>query len=306
MMVVPFFARICASGFSQASCTIPHEQGVSHSVPSAPLPIPKNGCVGKGRCARNFRLLFVNGCSYEERESQAAASRISKLFGRIAGYDVKVHYSYLPMTFRHVVGAVCYGEEPSGCDSLLANIRARLKEIDPTHRQKALQKKAERVCWRVLQGRGRLAIFLHSGAGAFFKKVMEKLTMDERKCIDVFSFGSAWLFNKEDFHNAANAVARWDPFPFLGRLVSGQWFLNSSTPVFQTGSFFQMPVVSHKFFNSSYQAALEKIVTTYAKEAKAIPLLRNVMPELRDEKKVDAEIRKMTEEIKSLQIHSDS
>ena len=238
------------------------------STSIAPPVVAKTGSVGSGRFAKNFRLLFVNGCSYEEWESQAAAQRISKLFGKTVGKEIKVHYAYLPMTFGQVLDSIRHGIEPKGCDALLTSIREQLHELDTKMRQMAHESKALQLSRRMLVGGCRLAVFLHSGAGAFFKKVMEKLTLEERQKIDVFSFGSPWLFSKEDFHAALNAVACWDPFPLLGRLLSGQKCRSTSVPILQAGSSWQMPLVSHKFFNFPYQQALGKIAAMYADELK--------------------------------------
>jgi len=267
MSVVSSLVRVSTSGLVQPSCVIANEV-TSLPITSSPSPpsIPKSGFVGGGRFAKNFRLLFVNGCSYEEWESRAAAGRISKLFGRIVGKEIKVHYAYLPMTFAQVIGALRYGIEPQGCDVLLANIRERLQELNIIT-QKKIEGQLQDTC-RLLTGGPRLAIFLHSGGGAFLKQAMEKLTREERQQIDVFGFGSACLFDKKDFHNVVNSVAYWDPFPLLGRVLSGHGFSGSSAPVMQVGSSWQMPVVSHKFFNLPYQKALEKIVETYANELK--------------------------------------
>ena len=245
--------------------------------PSAPQPVAepvaKSGSVGTGRFAKNLRLLFVNGCSYEEWESQAAAQRISSLFGRTVGKDIRVHYAYVPMKFSHVVGAIRHGVEPQGCDLLLTTIRERLQEMDTTLRKKVSESHVMQVGRRMLAGGCRLAIFLHSGGGAFFKKVMERLTSEERQKIDVFSFGSAWMFNKGDFHTVLNAVACWDPFPMLGRIVSGRWFPGPSAPIVRAGSSWQMPVVSHKFLHSPYQETLRKIVSMYVDEVRYEALL---------------------------------
>lgn len=233
-----------------------------------------HGTVGKGCFARNFRFLFVNGVGYEEWESKAAALQISELFGKIVGFTIKGHYSYLPMTFSDVCRAIRYNEEPQGCDALLADIRKLLQKVTTKIPKEFSHKKISCVCRSVLEGTGRLALFLHSGAGAFFKIVMNKLTHEERKHIDVFCFGSAWQFDKNDFHTVSNYEAYWDPFPLLGRLVSGQWFLSATTPLHPAGSLFQMPLWSHKFFRLPYQAKVQEIVGRYAKELRELPLFR--------------------------------
>ena len=95
---------------------------------------------------------------------------------------------------------------------------------------------------------------------------MEKLTPEERQRIDIFTFGSAWLFDKQDFHTAVNVIARWDPFPTLARMISGQWVSAANVPIVRAGSYWQLPLVSHKFLNAPYQNALAAIVNRYAAE----------------------------------------
>ena len=224
---------ICADASTQTSPQLPQTR-----PPSPPLPCC--GSVGNGRLAKNFQFLFVNGCSYEEWESQAAARRISTLFGEIAGKSIKIHYTYIPMNFSQVLSVIRGGGKIPGDDLLLTSIRTRLKKLKASCRTTKTPQRALAAC-------GRLAIFLHSGAGACFKSAMEHLTQKERKKIDVFGFGSAWLFKKEDFHDASNIIACWDPFPLLGQLLSGQRLNGSSIKVLQAGTTWQMPVASRDY-----------------------------------------------------------
>ena len=243
----------------------PGPSGASPRPPSPSEATP--GSVGEGRLFRNFRVMFINGCSYEEWENIAAAEKISQLFQERIGQGIKVHYTYVPLNFKQVIHSVRWNIDPSGCDLLLQNIRERLRHIDKPPSEKPSK-------FGELKTGGRLSLVLHSGAGALLKSIMKKLTPEERKKIDVITLGSASLFKKEDFHNVMNFVAHWDPFPRLAQLAESLWPRRYNAEVLSAGSIMQMPVLSHKFFRFPYQEALKKVVDMYLEEAR-----RNTGPE---------------------------
>ena len=235
--------------------------GPSDANPRPPSPLVATpGSVGEGRLFRNFRVMFINGCSYEEWESIAAAQKISQLFQERIGQSVKVHYTYIPMNFKQVIHSVRWNIDPPGNDILLQSIRERLQHISKPPSQKPSR-------FGELEG-GRLALVLHSGAGAYLKSIMRRLTPEERKKIDVITLGSACLFKKEDFHNAMNYIAHWDPFPRLAQFAESFWPRRYNAEVLSAGSVLQAPVLSHKFFRFPYQDALKKVVDMYLEEAR--------------------------------------
>lgn len=263
MGIVSTLMHVSASGSARPSDVVaPAQMDSSQGVP---MLRPKSGSVGKGWFADNVRFLFINGCAYEEWESKLAAQKISSLFGEVVGKDVRVHYTYLPMTFGQVIKAIRYEKEPEGCDVLLESIRERLQELHARDQKKAIDTEAIQNGHSILNGGARLCLVTHSGGGVFAEIALRKLTEKERLKIDVFSFGSPCLFKKCDYHNAQNAIAFGDPFPFLGWLISG---MRTSDHFVRAGSMLQMPVLSHKFLNKPYQVMLKKIVDMYAREVR--------------------------------------
>lgn len=230
--------------------------------PSCPSPTPRSpneptrGSVGQARLFQNFRIMFLNGCYYEESESQAAAQKISQLFRERIGADIKVHYTHIPTTFSQAREVLRRNVEHPGSTFLLQTIQKRLKNIDHprSHKPSAFSE---------LEGGGRLALVVHSGGGVLLKSIMGQLTLKERQKIDVITMGSAWLFKKEDFHSVQNFIAYWDPVPRLAQLATSLWPRRYNAEVLPAGSPLQKPVISHKFFRGPYQGALKQVIDAY-------------------------------------------
>ena len=249
-----FLASIAAYFSSGGADPKPDSPAIS---PTAGL-----GSVVQERLFRNFRVMFVNGCSYEEWENRAAAEKISKLFYERTGEAIKVHYTYVPITARQIVYSVRWNVDPPGGDILLNNIRKLLNRLDA---------KKNSVRGELTSG-GRLALVLHSGAGALLNSIMKRLTSEERKKIDVISLGSAHIFKKEDFHEVMNFVAYWDPFPRLVQFSESLWPRQYPEEVLPAGSILQLPVLAHKFFRFPYQDALRHVVEKYTQAPSCVDL----------------------------------
>ena len=170
------------------------------------------------------------------------------------GKETEVYYTHAPITAREVVSYVRWNIDPPGGKLLLKNIRRQLKHLR-AQKDDALGEP---------KNIGRLALVLHSGAGALLSSIKERLTPKERKKIDVISFGSSCMFKKEDFHKALNFVAYWDPIPRLAQLVASPW--QSPEEILPAGSIWQVPVVVHTFLRPPYQEALGQVVRAYVQE----------------------------------------
>ena len=231
--------------------------GPSSTSPTHKKPV--QGSVGQGRLFTNFRIMFVNGCDYDECESQAAAEKISHLFRERVGAEVKVHYTHIPMTFRQAIDSLRWNIPHPASDFLLQSIRKRLLK-PKTHQYQKPSTFGE------LKGGGRLALVLHSGGGALLKSIMAQLTPEERQKIDVITMGSAWIFKKGDFHKVKNFIAYWDPFPRLAQFATSLWPRQYHAETLPAGSLLQKPIISHKFFRGPYQGVLKQVIDKYVEK----------------------------------------
>jgi hypothetical protein len=261
-----------SSGRYRSPSPLPDSPGPSvGSTPAAESEAAvKNGSFGKGRFAKNVRMLFINGCDYEEGESKLAAQKISEQFEKTRGKQVRVHYIYLPMNFQKVKETLAKNTKPQNLDSLVLTIRQLLPHEDAHVQRSAADERAQTVARRVIKDGGRLVLFVHSGGGPYTQKALEELTPAEQGMIDVHTFGSPWLVKKGCLHGVHNHIAYGDPFPALGRWVSGQKIQGDETPVSPAGSRWNMPVRSHKFLQTAYQGAVLKIASEYEAEVRTI------------------------------------
>lgn len=202
--------------------------------------VSENGVVGEGQFSPHGRLLYVNGLSSDAERCRRIASAISSVFN-----GSTVNYTYLPLRLDHVARAILFGFRPSSCDFLLENIRVQLRDLGVG------SEKTKEDCsvWPTLK------IFAHSGGGAMLGVIREELTPEERSHIEVYSFGSAYLFSPSDgFLNVTNVAASGDPVPRICRLLNRVGNSNAELMDVGTPTFFSLG--NHAFQAEPYEMAL--------------------------------------------------
>ena len=201
---------------------------------------PENGVVGAGHFSPNVRLLYVNGLSSDAERCQRISNAISHIFD-----DKVVSYTYLPLRLDQVARAILFAHRPASCDYLVENIRSQLRElgIGPEKTWK------DESMWPTLK------IFAHSAGGAMLGVIRDELTPEERSHIEVYSFGSAHLFDGTDgFLNVTNIAASGDPIPRICRVVNR--FAHSNAEVLDVGSPIAISLANHGIRGEPYEMAL--------------------------------------------------
>jgi hypothetical protein len=202
-------------------------------VKERPVESSCSGSVGKGEFAKNVRIIFANGADYTKEECLNTCKVISDLF------KSKVHYTYFPMTPRQVIRTVTSGKKFEVCKELEENVKKRIKKVTSPKEN----------------GAGRVIIIAHSAGGAVLG--LAELSEEEKKRIQVVSFGSARLFRPGEFGWVKNIVARCDVIPAIFSALAG-WMLRFPAQVERVGPRWQMPFASHSFLNKTYQDALKR------------------------------------------------
>jgi hypothetical protein len=201
---------------------------------------PENGVVGSGCFPPNVKLLYVNGLSNDLEECRRTSIAISHIF-----HNSAVSYSYLPLRLDQVARAVLFGYRPASCDYLLQNIRRQLRDLGVGC------KKTGEECsvWPTLK------IFTHSAGGAMLGVVRDELTPEERSHIEVYSFGSAHLFDASDgFLIVTNIAAGGDPIPRICRLFNRH--AHSDAEMMNVGAPRALSLANHSIRGEPYEMAL--------------------------------------------------
>ncbi len=231
-------------------------------VVAAPLFTPPgvamNGSVGIKPFSSHVRMLFVNGVNTTRDSCRRVAYSISNIFN-----GCLVHYTYIPLRYDQVIRTIMVGHRPSGCDLLLANIRARLHELAATDLPHSdSDRRVSLASHRAIEQHPRLVIFAHSGGGAMLEAIREELTPEERTQIDVYSFGSAHLFSPEEgFETVKNAVAGGDPVPTICRLMDRR--ITPLGEAWDIGPRRIFDIGTHSILNDIYQLAMWHIRENY-------------------------------------------
>jgi hypothetical protein len=201
---------------------------------------PENGVVGEGHFSPNVRLLYVNGLSSDAEKCQRISSAISSIFdGRV------VSYTYLPLRLDQVARAILFAYRPASCDYLVQNIRTQLLELGV----------GSEKTWKDCSIWPTLKIFAHSAGGAMLGVIRDELTLEERSHIEVYSFGSAHLFDATDgFLNATNIAASGDPIPRVCRVVNR--FAHSDAEMMDVGTPTALSLANHGIRGEPYEMAL--------------------------------------------------
>jgi hypothetical protein len=214
---------------------------------------PATGYVGENLYAANVRILFVNGVGYTKESCAEAAEKISKTFN-----SSRVDYCFVPICYTQVVQSIVYKKQSKGSELLLKTIRECLKELN----QNSLDQKA-----KILNSGERLIIIAHSAGGIAIETIRNDFKREEKKQIDILSFGSTHHFRKRyGFNRTTNIVARGDPVLYMSEVLL-QWVHNlreSQTPPRFVGSLVPKIILGrHSFLGEDYQQALREIKEEY-------------------------------------------
>ncbi len=235
-----------------------------HRVKTAVMPIftphgvAENGSVGSTPFSPAIRLLYVNGVGTRVEKCRRTAHAISSIFN-----NSLVHYTYVPLRYDQVVRTIMYGYRPPACDLLLANIRERLRDIHAAEQQRSERdQRVEDASQRAIAQTSKLIIFVHSGGGALLEAIRDELTVDEKRQIDVYSFGSAHLFSPDEgFDTVKNVVASGDPIPTLCRLMDRRIYPLGKP--WNIGGHTLLNVSRHSMLHDIYQLSLWHIKENY-------------------------------------------
>lgn len=204
---------------------------------------PESGVVGKGYFSPNVRLLYVNGLSSDSKKCQRTSRAISHIFD-----GTVVSYTYLPLRLDQVARAILFAHRPTSCDYLVENIRTQLREL----------RVGSEKAWKDDSAWPTLKIFAHSAGGAMLGVIRDELTPEERSHIEVYSFGSAHLFDATDgFLDVTNITARGDPIPWVCRVANR--FAHSDAEVISVGSPVSLSLANHGIRGEPYEMALWQI-----------------------------------------------
>jgi hypothetical protein len=215
---------------------------------------PHHDHVGTQHFADNARILFVNGVGSREHHCREKARQISKVFD-----DCRVDYVYVPLTFTDAHRAIKDHTEPDGSTLLLHTILRCNEELE----SRASSSPHERAN-RVLNGGERLICLLHSGGGATFESIRNKIPSKILDRIDIVTFGSAQLFHPEGFRSVRNFVASNDIVPIAGSMISRNMksLFNKATHL-KPALDGENSVSSHQFLSHTYQHALTQFRHEY-------------------------------------------
>ena len=202
--------------------------------------LPENGVVGERHFSSHVRLLYVNGLSSNAEKCRRISKAISSVFN-----DGFVSYTYAPLRLDQVARSILFGHRPASCDFLLENIRSQLRDLGVG----SAKTSEESPIWPTLK------IFAHSGGGALLGVIRDELTPEERSHIEVYSFGSAHLFDGSDgFLTVRNIAAGGDPVPRICRLFNR--FAHFDAEVMDVGSPTLLSLANHAFQGEPYEMAL--------------------------------------------------
>jgi hypothetical protein len=222
---------------------------------------PNRDHVGHRYFADNARIIFVNGVGSREHHCRENAEHISKIFD-----NSRVDYVYVPLAIAAAGAAIAGHTEPDGGTLLLHTILdcdddlESLRPLPPDQRAS-----------RILKGGERIICFVHSGGGATFESIKDKIPPEVLDRIDLLSFGSAQLFRPDGFRNVHNFVAANDVVPALSSLVSGNIralfdsVVTRQAPVLDK----ETSVESHQFLSQTHQSALAQLLHDYTAELTA-------------------------------------
>lgn len=221
--------------------------------------VPENGSVGYKPFSPRVRILYVNGVGTTVEQCRRTAYSISRIFNQSL-----VHYTFIPLRYDHVLRTIMGSYRLPACDLLLSNIRSRLHELDYERQAlTAAEKKTSAISQPAIAEASKLIIFVHSGGGAMLEAVRDDLTSEERRQIDVYSFGSAHLFSADEgFDTVKNAVAAGDPVPQICRLVDRR--IHPLGEPWNIGAPSILDISSHSILSDIYQMAIWHIKENYA------------------------------------------
>jgi len=250
----PFHRAALAINYSYHSLISRISRIASYIFPISKEP-PAAGHVGENLYAQNVRILFVNGIGYTKPSSLQAAEKISEIFG-----SSRVDYCFLPLCYTQVLQSIIYKKQPKGSDLLLKTIRKCLKGLENQNSQKE----------KTLKSGERLIIIAHSAGGIAIETIRENLKRNEKRDIDILSFGSAHHFRKSyGFNNAINVVARGDPVLYLSEVLL-QWVHNlresRTLPRFVGSPVPKITLGRHHFLSEDYQNELQNIKKEYDRD----------------------------------------
>lgn len=211
-------------------------------------PQPHRLPIGDGHISESLRMVFVNGVLNNEDDVKENGGAISEAAG---GTRVDVAHNRTRGAMLDLLECVIgkLGFQTAGSRQLARQLKGTIHEVGGP------------------ENGGKVAVFSHSGGGINFKNALKKLSLEERKALESYTFGSGELFDGEGLYKTQHYVSSRDfisifsPFSIAKAKFSPEksnvHILPSKGGIYGT---------DHGLLGGTYEEPLKKIVRNIIRE----------------------------------------